>query len=172
MKQTKLKGIIIFLMVIGFGGINAQTALNVTNKSGTQTTFVLTGINKLTFNSGNMTVTKKDGNINGFALSNVQYLNFTNLTAIDPVTKEQFSSTLLYPNPVRDLLQIRYESTNEENVRIEIINVQGQMIVQQNEISQAGTNYYSIRFNTFQNGIYLCRIQNGSKTEIAKFIKY
>lgn len=172
MKQTKMKVTIIFLFVMAFGGLNAQTALTIKEKTGTQTSFALKEVNKLTFNSGNIIVTKKNGNNNGFAISKVQFLNFTNLTAIDPVSKGQFGSMLLYPNPVRDILQIRYESSNEEKVRIEIINVQGQVIAQQNEICQAGSNYYSIPFYTFQNGIYLCRIHNGSNTEIAKFIKY
>jgi len=171
-KKCRALIITFFLLVADSATIYAQlqTALVVNEKSGTKSSFSLSNIYKLTFNSGNVIINKKDGNISGFALSNVQYLNFTNLTALNPVSNLE-SSMLLYPNPVRETLQVRYESTLDENVQIRIFDIQGKTIILQNMKTQTGTNYINIPFESFQRGLYFCQLQNGIKSEIAKFIK-
>jgi len=114
----------------------------------------------------------KAGNSTDFALTNVRYMNFANITAIDEINSEENSRMMLYPNPVLDRLQVRYESETGENVQIRIIDIQAKVLYQQNLKSQIGTNYINIPIESFQKGIYLCRLQNGNKIEINKFIKY
>ena len=158
------------LFALGIAGVQAQTSLNVLAKSGNLTSFELNNINTLIFTSGTMTVNKKDGNILNFAMTDVRNLNFANITSLD-VTNAERGTMLLYPNPVKDHLQIRYESTSEEVVSVTIINIQGAVVFQKKTISQAGTNLFDIPLLTLQNGMYLCRLQNGNKIEMTKFIK-
>ncbi len=171
MKTKKNGGIVVFLFAFGVTGLYAQTSLNVKEKSGIQTSFVLNDLNKLVFSSGNMTVIRKDLNSRVFSLMNVRYLNFTDITSLDEIAIPGNSNMLLYPNPVVSQLQIRYETTTEENVQVQIMDMQGRMIYLQNLTSQTGINYISIPCETMQNGIYLCRLQKGIKIEINKFIK-
>ncbi|MHB9143538.1 MAG: T9SS type A sorting domain-containing protein [Paludibacter sp.] len=171
MKTKKIGGIIVFLFAFGVTGLYAQTSLNVNEKSGTRTSFVLNDLNKLVFSSGNMTVIKKDLNSSVFSLMNVRYLNFTDITSLDEIANSENRNMYLYPNPVVSQLQIRFETMTEENVQVHIMDMQGRMIYLRNLTSHSGINYLSIPCESMQNGIYLCRLQKGNKIEINKFIK-
>ena len=172
MRRTNAKWIFVTLFAIGLSGLPAQTILNVKEKSGTLTPFILGAIQKLSFNSEGIKVSRKGGNSSNFAWMNVRYLNFSEITYIGNVSKEENSNMSLYPNPVKDRLQVRYETFSEENVIIQLIDIQGKVICTQNSKSTLGINYVNINSDTFQNGIYLCKLQTGNRVEIKKFIKY
>ncbi|MDP4238127.1 MAG: T9SS type A sorting domain-containing protein [Bacteroidota bacterium] len=162
---------IVFLLVLGLPGLRGQTTLNVNEKSGTQASFVLSNLHKLVFTSGNMTVSQKDGSNTDFALLNIRNLTFTEITSNNEVNPAE-TDVMLYPNPVQDKLQVRYESATEENVQLQLIDIQSRVLYQQSLKSQPGVNYFDIPMESFQKGLYLCRVQKGDKIEIHKFIKY
>jgi len=170
MKRKKIICMLFLLIAIGITGVQAQTSLNVLDKSGKQSAFNLSDIKKIIFNSRIMTINKLDGNIYYFGVNDVRNLNFEGLTSLDE-NRAESGYLLLYPNPVRDHLQVRYESSSEENITITIINIQGAVVFQQIMKSQAGTNDVNIPVLTFQKGMYLCRIQKGTQIEMRKFIK-
>ena len=167
----KVTWIYLFLFLTGISGLNAQVSLNIKGKTGTQATYGLTDINKIVFNAGNMTVSKKDGTTMDFALINVQNLNFTNLTSIGEVKSNAVTGMILFPNPVKDNLQIRYESVTGNNVQITLMDIQGKTVFQQEQMSQAGLNQWNIPVEKFHSGFYICRLISGKNTEISKFIK-
>jgi hypothetical protein len=171
MKQKKTMWIIVLVIAVGLSELKAQTALNVNELSGTQTTFILGTIKKLTFTLGNIAVNKKDGNISNFATQNVRYLNFTDITAVDEI-KTEVNYMSLYPNPVVDKLQIQYISANAGSVYLYIMNIQGKIVFQQKNICQCGINKILIPFSTYQSGMYLCQIHTSNTIETKKFIKY
>jgi hypothetical protein len=172
MKQKRAKWIFIVFFAIGLTGIRAQSSLNIKVKTGAQSSFFLSDIKTLTFTSGTMSINKRDGNRNDFALANVSNLNFAGITYIDEIPTDDNIAMMLYPNPVRNFLQVKYESKAEENGYVQIFNISGKVVYQQLIKSQTGTNYIDIYTESFQNGIYMCRVQNGNNTETAKFIKY
>src|ERR1035437_1536276 len=107
MRYKKIKLSAMLLLGIGLAGLQAQSSMNVKENSGTQTSYTLTGIRKLTFPTGSMLVTKTDGSTNTYTLSSIRYLNFTNLTtSVSQVDNQANSGSILYPNPVIDQLQI------------------------------------------------------------------
>jgi len=164
---------LLWIAVICFSfGLAAQNTMFVKEKSGTQTPFAFTSINKLTFTAGNMTVNKKDGSTNAYALTNIHYLNFGNSTAVVEIDSEGSSNMMLFPNPVIDQLRIRYESVTTEKLQLQIMDVQGKVILQQTLSTHDGTNYITIPVAKLQHGLYLCRLQNGNKIELSKFIKH
>ena len=170
MKRKNIKLMFLLLLATDITGAQAQTLLNVQAKSGKLTSFDLSSIHTLIFNSGTMTVNKRDGNALDFAMADVQNLNFSNITSSDE-TPSASGKMSLYPNPAKDHLQISYESTTEENVSVTIINIQGTVVFQQKTISQTGTNQMNIPIFSLQNGMYLCKFQKGIKIEMTKFIK-
>jgi len=171
-KKCRALIITFFLLVADSATIYAQlqTALVVNEKSGAKSSFPLTNLSKLTFNSGNVIINKKDGNINGFVMSNVLYFDFSGTTSLSQINS-MTNNMVLYPNPVRDMLQVRYESGSDENVQIRVFDIQGKTIILENMKTQTGANYINIPFDSFQRGLYFCQLQNGLKSEIAKFIK-
>ena len=170
MKRKNGSWMLFLLIAISITGVQAQTSLNVLAKSGKLTSFELKRINSLIFTSGTMLVNKTDGSILDFAMTDVRNLNFANIISLD-VPSAEGGTMLLYPNPVMDHLQIRYESLSDENVSVTIINIQGAVVFQQKKISRTGTNNIDIPILTLQKGMYLCRLQKGNIIEMAKFIK-
>lgn len=179
MKKQQKKWLMFFLFFAGFMPvIQAQTSLvglNVKEKSGQQSTYALNTLSKLTFSSGNMSINKKDGSSVSVLTANVSYLNFSYITAINNVFGNDNSGLekmVLSPNPVKSHFQIRYESQDGENSLVEIINMQGKIVLRQNFNCQTGINYIDIPFESYQNGIYFCRLVNENQPQVAKFIKY
>ncbi len=173
MQNKKIKLVSVLILVFGVISMQAQNMLFVKEKSGSQTSFSLTNIQKLTFASGNITVNKYDGSLNTYDLTNIRYLNFGNneTTGISPIEIEANNTLMLYPNPVTDQLNVQFISVGSDKVQIQIVNMQGQIILQQNIYSQSGINYTTISVSQLLNGLYFCRLQNGGKPETIKFLK-
>jgi len=77
----------------------------------------LSNIQKMSFSSGNLTVTKTDNSSGVFALSDLRYLNFSNITDITTDLQEDLSvksqQLKVYPNPVGDILNINLTGKSE-----------------------------------------------------------
>ena len=168
-KKTKLSAIL--LLGTGLIAMQAQVSMNVKENTGTQTSYALTNIRKLTFPTGNMLVTKTDASTNTYALSGIRYLNFTDLTTSISKGIEANSNIKLYPNPVTDRLQISYESLKVGRVQVEIMDVQGKILYQQTINCQNGTNHTIIPVSQLSEGLYICRVQSDDKIEMNKFFK-
>lgn len=172
MQNKKLIWRIVLWLSIGFSSLQAQNALVVKEKSGTQTSFTLSALRKLTFPAGSMMVNKTDGSSSTFTLSTIRSLNFSDqINPISPIVKKERSNLTLYPNPVIDQLQISYETLKEGNVQAEIIDLQGRILHRQAISSQEGTNQATIPVAQLQKGLYLFRLQNGNIVETLKFLK-
>src|SRR5690554_5092155 len=61
MRHKRLKLSAVLLLGLGLTGLQAQT-MYVKESSGTQTAYALSNIQKMSFSSGNLTVTKTDNN--------------------------------------------------------------------------------------------------------------
>ena len=172
MKHKKLKLSALLLLGLGLTGLQAQSTLYVKEHSGTQTSYTLSSIRKLTFPTGNMTVNKNAGSPTTYALNDIRYLNFIDLTTgVTQTDKAKSSNIELYPNPVNDQLQISYETLNAGNVQVEIIDLQGKVLLQQTISSQNGTNQAIIPVSQLAKGLYVCRLQSNDKIGNIKFIK-
>ena len=178
-KQTE-KWNIIFLLIVGLTIVTTQAqtsqlGLTVKEKSGQKSTYALNALSKLTFSTGSMAINKKDGSSVSVLTANVSYLSFSSITALNNIYGDSNTNPekmFLSPNPVKDHFQIRYESFSAESTQLEVINMQGKVVLRQSFNSQAGINYINVPFESCQNGIYFCRLQNGNQLEVAKFIKY
>ena len=170
-KKSKIYGVktryILFLLLLGSMPLMAVLTLNITSKTGTKTPFPMVNVKTLTFTGGNLTVTKKDATTNSFALTSMGYLNFSDmiLTALAPDTEK--SILKIYPNPVRDVLNIDFQLSNKQYDQIEIIDINGKVVFSK----QINSCTNSISVSTFPKGMYLCRLQNSTLTTSIKFIK-
>ena len=75
MRHKRLKLIVAFLFFLGLKGLQAQN-MNVKSKSGTQTTYDLNNIKKMSFSLGNITISKTTGDPDIYALSGIRNINF------------------------------------------------------------------------------------------------
>ena len=73
----------------------------------------------------------------------------------------------LYPNPVKDVLNIEFNSTETNTINIQIVSYTGQVISNININASMGNNTISIATNNLDSGIYFVRL-NG---KTIKFVK-
>lgn len=147
----------------GFSGLQAQN-LYVQKSAGTQTTYPIANITKLTFSGGNVVVETTTGNTN-FPLSDLRNLNFTDLalgTATYTALNQYF---IIYPNPATNVLHL--SSTEESINSIEIISMNGHLLLQEKQVS----NTTQLDVSKLANGLYLCKINTGKTSQTIKFLK-
>ncbi len=167
MKHKLLKLNAVLLLGIGLSPMYAQTSMNVKAINGTNTTYVLSSIRKLTFPStGNMTVTKTTAGTDNYTLSAVRNLNFNLRTDIENIEDSGRKTMNLYPNPVIDVLSIQLTTAGSQTATIELLTIDGKLLYK----AYLSGNI-QINVSQFQQGIYLCRIIDGTNVETSKFIK-
>ncbi len=86
----------------------------------------------------------------------------TNIEALNRI-----NSINLYPNPVKDNLNISLSSIKSENTSLQIFNSTGQLVLQQNIDLINGQNNINLNVNHLNQGIYILRINETSQ----RFIK-
>jgi hypothetical protein len=146
-------------------GAKAQT-MYVRPIAGSQTTYPVAEIQKLTFDNGNMLVTNTTGANGTFALSSLRYVSFTdfNLGSTTPVSSNAY---MAYPNPARDLLTISGISNMQRLENIQILSLEGRLLLQQKPANET----VQVDISALPQGMYLCKITNGNQQQIIKFIK-
>ncbi len=147
--------------------INAQTMF-VRPIAGSQTTYPVADIQKLTFDNGNMLVTNNTGVSGSFALSGLRYVSFTdfNLGTTNPeLATNKFYA---YPNPANHILNISGSNTIHRVSQIEILSLEGRLLMQQ---KPANESVPQVDISALPQGMYLCKITNSNQKETLKFLK-
>ena len=163
MHHLRQRHILSFLMVCAVP--LSALDLQLHPKVGSSSKFSMTNVQKITFTGGNLIVTKKDASTNSFALNSMSFLNFTDLATELPLHLKSVFNT--YPNPAQELLHIEVQLSENQSAQLEIINLDGKVVVR--TLLNNPTNAISIA--GLPNGMYLCRVQNGTASSTAKFIK-
>jgi hypothetical protein len=166
MKHQCYKLSLVFLFGLCLSGLQAQT-MYVRPTTGSQIAYPVANISKLTFNAGNLLVTNTTGANGSYLLTDLRYLNFTNLSLGLPALQKA-KSFYLYPNPVSTILHLAGDDQAPSIDRIEIISFEGRLLQQQNQITG---NAPKVDVTTLPQGIYFCRITCGSNSQTIKFLK-
>lgn len=170
MKKMKTKWYIVLCMSIYITCLQAQNNLFVLEKTGTKTTHVLKGIQKITFTENSLIIKNKNASTKEFVIASIRNLNFGNYTAINELSITQYTFQV-YPNPAKDQITIKFKADYTEKVRLQISDLQGRIVMEQTIESQSGINLKPVSISQLNCGLYLCRIQNGNNTSSKLFIK-
>lgn len=93
-----------------------------------------------------------------------------NLDGIDTTDKD--IALKAYPNPVRTLLSIRFNSDLPVDVSLLVYDLSGKMLLQKNQNYQSDSDCeINISVNMLPTGIYLYSIKTGGQVQSGKFIK-
>lgn len=76
-----------------------------------------------------------------------------------------------FPSPARDLIQIEFNSTAEQNNSIRLMDVTGKTMMITTGTSTAGLNTITLDVNQFTAGIYFLEVINGEERSISKISK-
>ena len=79
----------------------------------------------------------------------------------------------VYPNPVTELttLKIKYQSPESERMAIQVFDLQGQLVYDQETRTESGINLFEVPVEQLDRGIYVVRIVGGQKAWTRKFIR-
>ncbi|MCC6725213.1 MAG: DUF4397 domain-containing protein [Saprospiraceae bacterium] len=90
----------------------------------------------------------------------------TNRAAVTAVT----TKATVYPNPASSLLNVNLETSDEAEVVLSVVNVNGQTVLVQNiGIQSAGVQTAQLDLNGLQNGTYFLRTQTGKEVSTTRF---
>lgn len=134
-------------------------------KLGSSTSFSMSIIQRISFTGGNLMITKKDASTSSFAMNSMGFLNFTRVATELPLNSKLEINT--YPNPEQELLHIDIQLIDYQSAKLEIINLNGKVVVQKLLYNSSNT----ISIAGLPKGMYFCRVQNGTAATTAKFIK-
>ena len=125
-------------------------------------------IHKLTFPSaGNMTVTKTTATNDNYVLTAVRYMNLSDVgNDTQSPTDALFGSLQLYPNPVKDVINVQLAGDLNQQTTVQLLSIDGRVMFQTPLITTM-----SIDLSAFRRGIYLCRVSNGTSIFTSKFVK-
>lgn len=170
--RLKMKFGIMLLLFLGITGLQAQDKLYVKTNVGTETSFSLNGIRKLTFPERNISVTHTDGKTEVVPFKEIRFVNFTQgITGNNSLAIQDNNSLDLFPNPVIDELTVMFQSTTSEPVSIQIINMQGKIVYRETGHTVNGSNHFDLKLSDLPGGIYVCCINNGRRITTGKFLK-
>lgn len=174
MQQSKFLFFVLFVLALFCTRVSAQPYMYVHETNATQTAYPLDSIRKLTFPAGVMQVHRNIGDTISYPFVNIRYVDFNGLTTGVSSSPNSGTGTLqVYPNPANDELYITYTSLPNESVTIEILDLQGRVLVsQQSNGAQDGMNRSMISVADLAQGTYLCRITGAQKNECIKFLKH
>ena len=168
MRQKRLKLSAVLLLGLGLTGLQAQT-MYVKESSGTETAYTLSTIQKMSFSSGNLTITKTDNSSGVYALSYLRYLNFSDIsTDLQEDLSVQNQMLKVYPNPVGDILNIDLTGMSEAEGTLSILNFEGKTVLSR-QVNNEGV--LSLDISSLPTGIYLCRYSNATEIKTVKIIK-
>lgn len=172
MKHLLHSTVFVLLALIGHHQLSAQATMYVHQTNLTQDSYPLDSIRKLTFPAGVMHVHRTAGDTVAYAFSNIQYVNFSGLSTGTTAPLAQNGNAGVYPNPADEILNVNFTSDVNEMVTIEILDLQGRVLVaQQLTASQNGSNRIALSTAGLAQGAYLCRVTSPDKTENIKFLK-
>lgn len=170
LRQLRLTAVILTGLIMGLVPGLAQR-LEINDHQGAFTSYFLNDLNKLTFSSDTITIVRRGGTLESYIIMDVRNLNFT---AVTTAVEEAFPVPSdipfdLFPNPVSDVLHIRLSSGEELPGLIEIISMDGKRI--HTCIINRHTEIYELNLAHLPKGIYICRINQGTHYDAARFVK-
>jgi len=65
---------------------------------------------------------------------------------------------LIYPNPIGDILNLEFQSNKTEKIKIEMINLLGQVVLEENFDGENSKNLFTLEVSKIPKGIYMLRI--------------
>ena len=97
-----------------------------------------------------------------------EYSDFVTIEGIDENVLMS-ANINLYPNPARGILNLEVKNMDKEDLSMEIVNLNGQVIFQQ-QLNPTGQLVNKIDVSNYSKGIYFVKVQNAKEIKVGKII--
>ncbi len=98
------------------------------------------------------------------------FIDVIDPTGIAEVNENEFTVAQNSPNPVRDYTFIEYYLPKSATVNILIRNILGEVVWNENKISNQGTNRLKIDASSFSNGVYFYQVNYNNQSISKKIV--
>ena len=100
----------------------------------------------------------------------IRYLGFPidRLTIGTNEQKLKIKDIAVLPNPAANNALLRFDLVNNAEMSIQVINMAGQRVMEQNGNGVAGSNTINLNTTALQNGIYFVRLNAGAQSGVVK----
>lgn len=158
---------IVLLICLAPLSVKAQQKLTIRQRDGKITSYPVESIRKLTFPSTDLiNVATINGTSDSFKISGLWNLSFEINTGYQENISNLTDGITLFPNPTTDILNITLKEELLPEALIEVRTIDGKIIF---KTLLREKNVLSV--SSLPEGLYFCRVLNGSTVYNSKFIK-
>lgn len=145
----------LFVVLCSFTSINAQS-IYVNLSNGDIEIFPLSSVKKITFIGDDMVLTKTDNSTIQWDIFSIENYSYKEFTAIEETIFQEHN---LFPCPFTDKFNISYVVDKGGSTVIEIFDISGKRVYQNEVVSVEGENKLEIsHLQQFSKGNYYCTI--------------
>ena len=170
-KQKSLTLAMFLLALLISIGIKAQSIyFNFTN--GTNTSYNLTDVRKITFDNDLMNLHLLDGSIYTWNVSTIGYYQYelSNLNIQESLNAANSMNISVFPNPTSSSINIRFDLFKEDIISISLFDIHGKVILEKNLGKIISGQYQeTLDISSLNQGFYNCRVQ-GMNQSVTKTI--
>jgi hypothetical protein len=91
--------------------------------------------------------------------------------SVETLTKKNDFGFSIFPNPAPEYTTLRYTSTKQEKIVVQVTDISGKVVVRNTYTSSIGDNLLKIDVSNLTRGNYIVTIVNGGTTQTAKLNK-
>ena len=172
MTKNKSKTFALLGMVMLFSfGLHAQS-IDFNYTDGTNASYNLADMRKITFDADVMNLHLWDGSIYVWNVSTIGYYEYdeSSLNVQEWLNNANELEVAIFPNPTCTNLNVRYNLPKEDVITIALFDMQGKLVLEKNMGKLSlGKHLESIDVSNLLKGTYMCHI-NGQHQSVTKSI--
>ncbi len=138
--------------------------VEVFDQGGNSSSYLLSDVQKITFSSGEMILTKQNQSTSSYLINKIKRLSFEHIITNQEDLVNNDSQVLLYPNPVSNELNIDITET----CTVSVLNLKGEVLITK-EYFEKGKK--TILLEDLSSGLYLCQYVSNKEVKTIKIIK-
>jgi len=159
-------------MLVGTMSFAQSIHFNYTD--GTDASYNLVDVRKITFNADEMNLHLWDGSLYAWNVSTIGYYTYdpSSLDVENLLKEANAWEVNVYPNPISSTLTIRFHLPQAEEVSIALHDMQGKLLVEKNlGLRKPGEQQEFLDLTGLAHGTYVCKISGQQQTITKQIIK-
>jgi len=85
-------------------------------------------------------------------------INVRSGLGIEESSPQAYSAWQVYPNPMSDFFRLSFQAIDAEDLKLEVLSLDGKVMMEEELSSKAGLNVYQIQNTNLQPGVYLLQL--------------
>lgn len=162
----------IMLVALGTSVLKAQD-INVHFNDGTELSFTLEDVQKITFEADVMFLHLTDGDLYSWDVNTINFYEYVGVVSHLEETQRQVDhfDIELFPNPARGMVNLRFQVLTEDNLVMFLSDMSGKVLLQKRlGVLAQGEYLETIDLSLLSKGNYLCRMLGKKSSSVKKLI--